>query len=178
MHFCIQCSNMYYIRLSEEDPNSIVYYCRNCGHENKNITLDSVTISRTNFKSSKQKYNSIINKYTKMDPTLPRINTIKCPNQACKSNEGHEHISAETPRSRARSEGSKSKASIGAAAAAVVPSVAGVGVDVGVDVDEQGGGAGAGDHTEREIIYLRYDDVNMNFVYLCPVCDSVWNTTQ
>ena len=56
MHFCIKCSNMYYIRLSEEDPNSIVYYCRNCGHENKNITLDSVTISRTNFKSSKQKY--------------------------------------------------------------------------------------------------------------------------
>jgi len=170
---------MYYIRLSEEDPNSIVYYCRNCGHENKNITLDSVTISRTNFKSSKQKYNSIINKYTKMDPTLPRINTIKCPNQACKSNQEHEHAHAhahaETPRSRAaRAEGSKSKASISAEAAAVVPSVAGV----DVSVEEQGGGAGAGGHTGREIIYLRYDDVNMNFVYLCPVCDSVWNTTQ
>jgi DNA-directed RNA polymerase subunit M/transcription elongation factor TFIIS len=165
---------MYYIRLSEEDPNSIVYYCRNCGHENKNITLDSVTISRTNFKSSKQKYNSIINKYTKMDPTLPRINTIKCPNQACKSNEEHEHERAETPRSHARAEGSKSKASIGAAAASVLPSVAGV--DADVSVKEQGGGAGG--HTEREIIYLRYDDVNMNFVYLCPVCDSVWNTTQ
>jgi hypothetical protein len=165
---------MYYIRLSDEDPNSIVYYCRNCGHENKNITLDSVTISRTNFKSSKQKYNSIINKYTKMDPTLPRINTIKCPNQACKSNQEHEHTRAhaETPRSRPREEGSKSKASIGAAAAAVVPSVA----SVDVSVEEQGGGAG--EHTEREIIYLRYDDVNMNFVYLCPVCDSVWNTTQ
>ena len=165
---------MYYIRLSEEDPNSIVYYCRNCGHENKNITLDSVTISRTNFKSSKQKYNSIINKYTK-------INTIKCPNQACKSNEGHEHGEGrkETPRSRtARGEGSKSKASISAAAAAVVPSVASVDAGVDVDVDEQGGGAGAGEQTEREIIYLRYDDVNMNFVYLCPVCDSVWNTTQ
>ena len=177
MHFCTKCSNMYYIRLSEEDPNSIVYYCRNCGHENKNITLDSVTISRTNFKSSKQKYNSIINKYTKMDPTLPRINTIKCPNQACKSNQEHEHAHAETPRSRAaRSEGSKSKASIGAAAASVLPSVAGV----DVSVEEQGGGAGggAGGHTEREIIYLRYDDINMNFVYLCPVCDSVWNTTQ
>jgi DNA-directed RNA polymerase subunit M/transcription elongation factor TFIIS len=167
---------MYYIRLSEEDPNSIVYYCRNCGHENKNITLDSVTISRTNFKSSKQKYNSIINKYTKMDPTLPRINTIKCPNQACKSNQEHEHAHAhahaETPRSRAREEGSKSKASIGAAAAAVLPSV----VSVDVSLEEQGGGAG--EHTGREIIYLRYDDVNMNFVYLCPVCDSVWNTTQ
>ena len=170
MHFCIHCSNMYYIRLSEEDPNSIVYYCRNCGHENKNITLDSVTISRTNFKSSKQKYNSIINKYTKMDPTLPRINTIKCPNQACKSNEEHEH--KETSQSRPPSESRKSKASISAEAAAVVPSVAGV----DVSVEEQGGGAGAA--SDREIIYLRYDDVNMNFVYLCPICDSVWNTTQ
>ena len=172
MHFCTKCSNMYYIRLSEEDPNSIVYYCRNCGHENKNITLDSVTISRTNFKSSKQKYNSIINKYTKMDPTLPRINTIKCPNQACKSNQEHEQAHAETPRSRSREEGSKSKASVGVAAAAVLPSVAGI----DVSVEEQGGGAG--EHSGREIIYLRYDDVNMNFVYLCPVCDSVWNTTQ
>lgn len=169
MHFCIHCSNMYYIRLSEEDPNSIVYYCRNCGHENKNITLDSVTISRTNFKSSKQKYNSIINKYTKMDPTLPRINTIKCPNQACKSNEEHEH--KETSQSRPPSESRKSKASIGAAADAVLP----VATDV-VLPEEQGGGAGA--TNDREIIYLRYDDVNMNFVYLCPVCDSVWNTTQ
>jgi DNA-directed RNA polymerase subunit M/transcription elongation factor TFIIS len=163
---------MYYIRLSEEDPNSIVYYCRNCGHENKNITLDSVTISRTNFKSSKQKYNSIINKYTKMDPTLPRINTIKCPNQACKSNQDQEHKHEETPRSRPREEGGKSKASIGAAAAEILPGVA----SVDVSVEEQGGGAGG--HTEREIIYLRYDDINMNFVYLCPVCDSVWNTTQ
>jgi DNA-directed RNA polymerase subunit M/transcription elongation factor TFIIS len=164
---------MYYIRLSEEDPNSIVYYCRNCGHENKNITLDSVTISRTNFKGSKQKYNSIINKYTKMDPTLPRINTIKCPNQACKSNEEHEH--KETSRTRPPSESRKSKASVGAAADAVVPSVAGVDV---IPVEEQEGGAGGGTTTDREIIYLRYDDVNMNFVYLCPVCDSVWNTTQ
>jgi DNA-directed RNA polymerase subunit M/transcription elongation factor TFIIS len=114
---------MYYIRLSEEDPNSIVYYCRNCGHENKNISLDSVTISKTNFKHNKQKYNSIINKYTKMDPTLPRINTIKCPNQSCNSNEAEKEKT-------------------------------------------------------REIIYLRYDDVDMNFVYMCSSCDTVWNTEQ
>jgi DNA-directed RNA polymerase subunit M/transcription elongation factor TFIIS len=159
---------MYYIRLSEEDPNSIVYYCRNCGDENKNITLDSVTISRTNFKSSKQKYNSMINKYTKMDPTLPRINTIKCPNQACKSNQEHEH---EHEVSRPRSESRKSKAT---------PSSSASETEV-VDVMEEqggGGGGGAGSSMDREIIYLRYDDVNMNFVYLCPVCDSVWNTTQ
>lgn len=172
MHFCVNCSNMYYIRLSEEDPNSIVYYCRNCGHENKNITLDSVTISRTNFKSSKQKYNSIINKYTKMDPTLPRINTIKCPNQACKSNEGHgqeqeqEVLRQQKSKSASRSESGKVKA--GSSESSPEEPEA---VEV---LEEQEGGA----PTEREIIYLRYDDINMNFVYLCPVCDSVWNTTQ
>jgi hypothetical protein len=109
-----------------------------------------------------------------MDPTLPRINTIKCPNQACKSNKEHEHEHEKTPRSRPRVEGGKSKASIGAAAAEILPEVGALGADV--EVEEQGGGAGAA--TDREIIYLRYDDVNMNFVYLCPVCDSVWNTTQ
>lgn len=165
MHFCVNCSNMYYIRLSEEDPNSIVYYCRNCGHENKNISLDSVTVSKTNFKNAKQKYNSIINKYTKMDPTLPRINTIKCPNQSCISNGGEEGSRVESQ------------------AEDVLE------VDVAM---EREGTAVAVDKTklivpkikskhkepEREIIYLRYDDVNMNFVYLCATCDTVWNTEQ
>ena len=132
---------MYYIRLSEEDPNSIVYYCRNCGHENKNISLNSVTISKTSFKNKRQKYNSILNKYTKLDPTLPRINTIKCPNQSCKSNHG----------------GGEEGAAVGAVVGAVV---------------------GAASENKREIIYLRYDDINMNFVYLCATCDTVWNTEQ
>ena len=31
---------------------------------------------------------------------------------------------------------------------------------------------------KAEIIYIRYDDINMNFVYLCATCDTVWNTEQ
>ena len=35
MHFCVKCSNMYYIKLSEgsnnsENLNNLVYYCRQC----------------------------------------------------------------------------------------------------------------------------------------------------
>jgi len=121
MHFCDKCSNMYYIRLSEENPNSIIYYCRNCGNENKNVTLDSVTISKTQFKHGKQKYSSIINKYTKFDPTLPRISNILCPNADCPTNK---------------------------------------------------------DGKEREIIYIRYDDVNMKYVYLCYDCETVWRINE
>ena len=163
MHFCVNCNNMYYIRLSEEDPNSIVYYCRNCGHENKNISLNSVTISKTSFKNTRQKYNSILNKYTKLDPTLPRINTIKCPNQSCKSNHGGGSEEGDVVGAMAAANVSSKKK--GAAQAVEVPAPAPAPVSV---ISEN----------KREIIYLRYDDINMNFVYLCATCDTVWNTEQ
>jgi DNA-directed RNA polymerase subunit M/transcription elongation factor TFIIS len=128
MHFCTNCNNMYYIQLSEDNENQIIYYCRKCGNKNTDIALDSVCISKTNIKHGKQKYNTIINKYTSLDPTLPRINTIKCPNQSCDSNKEFA--------------GEK------------------------------------GDKNEREIIYLRYDDINMNFVYMCASCKTLWSTEQ
>jgi aspartate carbamoyltransferase regulatory subunit len=54
-----------------------------------------------------------------MDPTLPRINNILCPNAECKTNT---------------------------------------------------------EDVPREIIYIRYDNVNMKYVYLCSECDVVWKT--
>lgn len=26
----------------------------------------------------------------------------------------------------------------------------------------------------RDVIYIRYDDTNMNYMYICCVCDTVW----
>ena len=121
MHFCSNCENMYYIRINEDDPNKLVYYCRHCGHENTNLSVENVTVSKLQIKKSEQSFNHIINKYTKLDPTLPRINTILCPNVDCETN-------------------TKNK--------------------------------------EREIIYIRYDDTNMKYVYLCSSCDTVWKVSE
>ena len=30
----------------------------------------------------------------------------------------------------------------------------------------------------KEIIYLRYDDTNMKYIYLCCNCDNSWTTHQ
>lgn len=30
-------------------------------------------------------------------------------------------------------------------------------------------------NVDKEIIYLRYDNNNMKFIYLCTTCDNVWN---
>jgi DNA-directed RNA polymerase subunit M/transcription elongation factor TFIIS len=95
MKFCDNCDNMYYISINEEDPNKLTYYCRNCGNVDKTLASENICVLNTQLKKGEQKYNHIINEYTKMDPTL---------------------------------------------------------------------------------IYIRYDEENMKYLYMCTTCDSVWKT--
>ena len=96
MNFCNNCNNMYYIKLSETDNNELIYYCRNCGNTDKMLQSDNTCISKTKLNHTSQKLNLFINKFTKLDPTLPRTNTIKCPNENCNTNEvGHDDANRE-----------------------------------------------------------------------------------
>ena len=130
MHFCPKCGNMYYLTLFEEDKSKLIYYCRNCGNEDKTLVdnLNNLFVSKTEI-NTQMNYKDVINKYTKLDPTLPRITNIDCPNESCASR----HMVEQKD---------------------------------GTEVSEK----------EKEIIYIRYDDANMKFVYLCGVCNTVWNT--
>lgn len=121
MRFCSQCQNMYYISIDPDDTNKLMYYCRNCGNKDTNLSNENVIITKVQVKKSQQEFSHIINKYTKYDPTLPRINNILCPNADCATNK---------------------------------------------------------DDTPREIIYIRYDDQNMKYIYLCSTCDIVWKTEE
>ena len=47
MHFCAKCENMYYIRISEMDGNQLIYYCRNCGHEDSILTSENICVIKT-----------------------------------------------------------------------------------------------------------------------------------
>lgn len=121
MHFCSNCSNMYYIRINSDDPNKLVYYCRKCGNEDKLLAIENVCVSKTQVKKSEQSFGHIVNKYTKLDPTLPRISNILCVNPDCITNT---------------------------------------------------------EDKPREIIYIRYDDANMKYIYLCSDCDTIWKTNE
>jgi DNA-directed RNA polymerase subunit M/transcription elongation factor TFIIS len=121
MHFCSQCQNMYYIRIDSENVNKLIYYCRNCGNEDKLLNVDNVSVSSTQIKKIEKSFDHIVNKYTKLDPTLPRISKVLCPNAECETNKK----------------------------------------DVA-----------------REVIYIRYDDTNMNYIYMCSTCDTVWKTDE
>ena len=121
MHFCSVCNNMYYLRIDEQNPNKLDYYCRNCGHEDKLLAHENMCVSKTYIKKNDQSFNHIINEYTKLDPTLPRVSTILCPNPECETNTNN---------------------------------------------------------VKREIIYIRYDDTNMKYVYLCSECSTIWQTNN
>jgi DNA-directed RNA polymerase subunit M/transcription elongation factor TFIIS len=112
---------MYYISIDAEDPNKLVYYCRNCGNKDATISTNDVNVLNVQLKKSEQEFSHIINKYTKLDPTLPRISNILCPNEDCQTNK---------------------------------------------------------DDKDREIICIRYDNVNMKYVYVCSSCDVVWKTDE
>ena len=122
MKFCNTCDNMYYISISEKDSNKMVYYCRNCGNTDENTMNDSICVLKTHLQKGEQTFNHIVNKYTKFDPTLPRIYNVKCPNVNCISNN-----------------------------------------------DEK---------IKPEVIYMRYDDTNMKYIYICTLCDTNWKTND
>jgi DNA-directed RNA polymerase subunit M/transcription elongation factor TFIIS len=120
MKFCEKCDNMYYICIDQTNTNKLSYYCRNCAHVDNSSVQDGVCVLNTDFTKGEQKFNHIINKYTKMDPTLPRMYNVKCPNDKCNSN-----------------------------------------------TDEKFKGP-------LEVIYIRYDNDKMKYLYMCTDCDTKW----
>ena len=125
---------MLYIRLESEDSNSLVYYCRNCGSSEYPINKDNICVSKTDIVIKEKAYYHDINEYTKLDPTLPRTNNIKCPNQSCSSN-------------------------------TTIP-------------DEKNLLEENNTNKTNEVIYLRYDDKNMKYIYICTLCDKIWKTNE
>ncbi len=137
MHFCENCGNMFYIELNKNDPDTLIYYCRNCGNKNDKLIneLNNNCVSKTHIIQKTGGYKNVINEYTHLDPTLPRVKfNMDCPNPECDSNKKADSESKDT------------------------------------------------DDTQpkkcKEIIYLRYNDANMKYVYLCAVCKTHWKTDK
>ena len=127
MKFCIQCSNMLYLRIDDADSNQLTYYCRNCGHVDDTVANDGACILTTRVKQSEQKFGHVLNKYTKHDPTLPRIYSLRCPNDQCTTNV----VSSDSYK-----------------------------------------------RPDTEVLYIRYDDDNLKYVYMCVACDTTWKTND
>lgn len=116
MDFCSLCENMLYIKIDIDDENKLKNYCKNCNFEKELPKNKSIAILENNYEKEEINYELFINPYIKYDPTLPRVNNIKCSNTNC----------------------TKKK-----------------------DKDD-------------EVIYIKYDNENMKYLYYCIHCEHFW----
>ena len=113
--FCPVCK--YYLYLDQNDE-TLRRICRNCGYQ-KNDEKGGLILEFDLKEKTSEGYKILMNEFTKQDPTLPHVNTIKCPNAGCASNTSGK---------------------------------------------------------EKDVIYLKYDAINMKFLYICNVCDNQWRS--
>ena len=92
MRFCPKCR--YYMYLSTPEGGNVTMLCKNCGFNEvfDPKTQNEAIVLETNFRSGSSATGAAsgitVTAYTKMDPTLPHVNTLRCPNGACRSNTG------------------------------------------------------------------------------------------
>ena len=91
-------------------------------------------------------YKILMNEFTKDDPTLPHVHNLRCPSRACLSNKGRAYPMDNPDAAQA--------------AAAAAPQAA---------IEDKG-------EVESDVIYLKYDSVNMKYLYICNVCDTKWRS--
>ena len=96
MRFCPVCDYCLFLKLGiaakGEDRTALVttvdLNCKKCGYTEpmKPKSTADALILETTTNISKKKMVSQLNEYTKLDPTLPHLKTIPCPNEECESN--------------------------------------------------------------------------------------------
>lgn len=114
MDFCKLCDNMLYIKIDEDKLKN---YCKNCNFSEDVESNESKIIIENNYEKDENIIDDSLNTNIKYDPTLPRVNNIKCINKNC----------------------TKDKDS------------------------------------DNEVIFIKYDKVNMKYKYFCVHCDYFWN---
>jgi hypothetical protein len=113
--FCSVCSQCFNYQLED---GKLFRICRKCGFQDEEkkgaLLFETFIQERTS-----EAYKVLTNEFTRQDPTLPHVRTIKCPNAACGTNQGK---------------------------------------------------------AERDVIYMKYDGVNMKYLYICNVCSEQWKS--
>lgn len=118
MKFCPNCNNLFYTKIEDD---TLMFHCKYCqfSREFNKEDGDSNKVFQNSYKDNSISYREQINEYTHLDPTLPRVNNIDCPNIECVSHS---------------------------------------------------------DPSKKEVIYIKYDIDNMNYIYLCCNCRTTWKS--
>jgi DNA-directed RNA polymerase subunit M/transcription elongation factor TFIIS len=119
---------MYYITINSEKTDELAYHCRHCKYRDNTTISSNICVLNTTIGKGKMHIEHFVNKYTKLDPTLPRIYNLPCPNISCVTNDNkNEEMNKKEKENRS-----------------------------------------------REVIYIRYNDEDLKYLYICCRCDQIW----
>jgi hypothetical protein len=149
MDFCNVCDNLLQLAMTEE--NTLVQICRSCKLSNPCDESFNACVHKRNYGGNERVfYECFVNKYTKFDPTLPHTSTIQCLNKKCKSyNESNAISNNENIENIENFEKTENTEKI----------------------ENK-------ENIPPDVIYIRFNDVDMKYIYLCCHCDSAWIQTQ
>ncbi len=102
----------------QSDVGKLRWSCRACGHA-EDYEEGGLLYEINLQQKVGEGYKVLLNEFTRLDPTLPHVTNIKCPNDECGSNTGA---------------------------------------------------------AERDVIYMKYDAVNLKYLYICNVCEQHWKS--
>ena len=195
MKFCKKCNNMLYIqsdiRSSDEggeNVHGLKYSCRNCNYKEID-TNPKRCVYENIYNQNSLTFDIIYNKYTRHDPTLPRMNTIKCINDKCISN--RENINGEvlilTDLSIHENMVDIRNKILGLANQ-IVPNVEIVDLDeetlviicptnvlrLREELSKIHNFVEYHRKIESQIIFIKYDPEELKYVYICDYCNTSW----
>lgn len=86
LRYCPKCNNHLVFDITE---NSLVRICRKCAYKEEE-TEGGLVLETVVQEKASEAYKVLLNEFTRQDPTLPHVQNIPCPNEACMSRKGVE----------------------------------------------------------------------------------------
>jgi DNA-directed RNA polymerase subunit M/transcription elongation factor TFIIS len=186
IRFCQKCDNMLYIHSTDALTN-LKYYCKNCDYteiDEKPSGCIYENVYNTNYLT----YDIITNKYTRNDPTLPRIKKMKCINKDCVSNFGHKNVLLLTDITIQEGKMDKFEDALSKILEGVEYERINIDTDnillkfkdisplqsVKNEIEKVHKYVEFHKELDSLIIFIKYDPENLKYVYVCDYCNTSW----
>ena len=183
----------------KKDENILENYCKNCGwvsdeyFKQKLASNKSICVYEKSYSDDYAAMKAVKNQYTVFDPTLPRLSNIECINRRCATNipldkrgtavivhnvqflQGdlqplQEYFEKLDPDSTVDPQ-TENSVLVQMSTPEHVQKLPSTIVLHGCTVALQ-----PVTEVEREIIFIKYDHVNLKYLYMCSTCSTSWKS--
>lgn len=182
--FCPKCSNMLYESVEE---NSLLFICKSCAYQ-KISSNQAPTVFKKYYSKELLTETFSTNPHTHLDPTLPRLKNKSCANDQCETHTlsnlveckyiSIEDLKKEFPKMNISLVKTLNKFNshwLGTSEESIMDNFTSTSelhlrkntnTDYRIDYICK--------PYENDIIYIKYDDSNMKFIYICSCCKKSW----